>query len=377
MSSVHSKLHKPKTSRQEIVLALRSRILRGEIPPGGVFPRRIDLERQFGASPLTVQRAIDALRQEGFIYVKGRRGTFVSPRPPHLCQYAVVFCLPGPHGESGLPRFYQAIANEAFAVDRGGERRMDVRFGVQAHADNEKYRTLVAGMHAHLYAGMIFATHPYHDLAGTPLVEEPGIPRVAIMEPMEGQAMAAVALDSQSFIDKALDYLASRGRRRVAVLSAARVSDFFERVVQGMQARQIATRPYWLLQVHIDRAACARSCIHLLLNDKQIERPDGLIIADDNLVEDASAGIVAAGVRVPEDLEVVAHCNFPWPTSSVLPLRRLGYDARTVLSACIDSIDQQRRGEAASNRTISAAFEDEVAIAVSPASRSLITGGNG
>jgi DNA-binding LacI/PurR family transcriptional regulator len=91
------------------------------------------------------------------------------------------------------------------------------------------------------------------------------------------------------------------------------------------------------------------------------DRPDGLIVADDNMVEHATAGLVAAGAKVGEELDVVAHCNFPWAGPTVLPLKRLGYDARTVLQTCIELIDRQRRGESVPAVTrIEAKFEEEV-----------------
>ena len=59
-----------------------------------------------------------------------------------------------------------------------------------------------------------------------------------------------------------------------------------------------------------------------------------------------------AGVQVPVELEVVAHTNFPWPTSNMLPVKRLGYDVRQTLNTCIDLIDGQRRGEVMPRETI-------------------------
>ena len=97
------------------------------------------------------------------------------------------------------------------------------------------------------------------------------------------------------------------------------------------------------------------------MHDGQSERPDALIITDDNLVEYAAAGVIAAGMRVPEELEVVAHCNFPWPTPSVVPVKRLGYEVTRILQACLDSIDLQRSGQKALPVTqIPAVFEEEV-----------------
>jgi DNA-binding LacI/PurR family transcriptional regulator len=120
-------------------------------------------------------------------------------------------------------------------------------------------------------------------------------------------------------------------------------------------------RPHWVQGVHLAAPQLARNCAQLLMHAGQDERPDALIISDDNLVEFATAGLIAAGVRVPDDLEVVAHCNFPWPTPSVVPVKRLGYEVSRVLKACLESIDLQRGGEAAPAATvIPAVFEDDI-----------------
>ena len=75
------------------------------------------------------------------------------------------------------------------------------------------------------------------------------------------------------------------------------------------------------------------------------DRPDSLLILDDNLVEAATAGLVDAGVRVPRDMTVVARCNFPHPAPSAVPVMRVGYDVRELLSVCLDGLMRQRRGE--------------------------------
>ena len=56
-------------------------------------------------------------------------------------------------------------------------------------------------------------------------------------------------------------------------------------------------------------------------------------------------GIVAAGLSVPGDIEVVTEHNFPLPVTTPLRVRRLGFDAHLILKKCMESIDMQRRGE--------------------------------
>lgn len=80
---------------------------------------------------------------------------------------------------------------------------------------------------------------------------------------------------------------------------------------------------------------------------------------DDNLVPDATAGLVAAGVRVPDDLEVVAHANFPYVTPSAVLAKRFGYDIHRIFNTCVNIIEQLRRGEAVPQVTPLPAYLDD------------------
>jgi DNA-binding LacI/PurR family transcriptional regulator len=73
------------------------------------------------------------------------------------------------------------------------------------------------------------------------------------------------------------------------------------------------------------------------------ERPDGLVVADDNLAEAATAGVMASGVNAAADLDVVVHCNLPWPPPTMVPVARLGFDIGRVLRTAIDLVDDHRR----------------------------------
>jgi DNA-binding LacI/PurR family transcriptional regulator len=170
-------------------------------------------------------------------------------------------------------------------------------------------------------------------------------------------------LAQHDLIEKAFDHLASRGRRRIALILAPGLMGEFEEHCRSAAAQRGLQIPPHLLQiVHQSCPVTARNLLHLLMRGRPEERPDGLFITDDNLVEEASAGIVAAGVRVPEELEIVAHCNFPWPTFSDLPMRRLGYDAREILQLAFAHLDGQREKKDLPRTTpIPARFEDEPA----------------
>jgi DNA-binding GntR family transcriptional regulator len=57
-------------------------IIRDRIKAGGLGPRLpsyMDLAHELGVSPMTIQRAIRVLRDEGLVETSPGRGTFVRP----------------------------------------------------------------------------------------------------------------------------------------------------------------------------------------------------------------------------------------------------------------------------------------------------------
>ncbi|PZG10928.1 GntR family transcriptional regulator [Micromonospora craterilacus] len=64
-----------------IVNAVQQRIEDGTYPPGSMLPSETELIREFGASRPVVVRALDLLRQDGWIESRQGKGRFVIGRP--------------------------------------------------------------------------------------------------------------------------------------------------------------------------------------------------------------------------------------------------------------------------------------------------------
>ncbi|MEX1015808.1 MAG: GntR family transcriptional regulator [Phycisphaeraceae bacterium] len=356
---------RPPIKQRLVSEQIRREIIEGQFAPGAQLPTRTELERRFAVSTITVQRALDRLAAEGFIHARGRRGTYVAENPPHLSRYGLVFA----HHDSEArpwPRFWTALHNEAKRLEQSEPgREVTIFCDADPHGRSAEAQRLMRSVKAHRLAGLVFCFQP-NWLSGTPALEESGVPRVAITHDSGLPGVTAIKLDTASLLDRALDVLAEQGRKRVAMVTVGSIyasAADRERFHAGLADRGMSTQPYWYQVLDVNRPQWARECLHLLMNDGQKHRPDGVIIANDNLVEHASAGLIAAGVRVPEDASIVAHGNFPWPTPSVLPVTRLGFDAREVLRVCFDSIDAQRRGEAVepeAERWVKVKFENEL-----------------
>lgn len=339
---------------------IRRRIAAGQLAPGAQLPGRGELEASFQVSKVTLQRAMNLLIEDGFVDATRRKGSFVSSRPPHLSRYALVF-QERPGGHESWSRFWMAIANEAARRERENGLSIPIFYGVDGHTDTDDYAKLAREVEQHRLAGLIYvAACP--QLPDLSILRDSGVPFVTVKGDAH-EGISSVTIDEESFVAKALDALAKSGKKRVAFVCP---SEFAERRGEYLMAqsahRGLKTHPFWIQGIGLEATQSARNCVHLLLHAGQIERPDALVITDDNLVESATKGILDSGARLPEEVEVIAHANFPWISPSVVPARRLGFDVRSILERCLQSIDAQRRGESVPPLVKTPAhFEDETA----------------
>lgn len=342
---------------------IRRRIATGEFSPGSQLPHRTELEGVFQVSKVTLQRVMNMLIKDGFIDATRNKGSFVATRPPHLSRYALAF-QGTPKGSSvdnqHWARFWMALVNEASCREREDTVSIPVFYGIDGHTDTSDYRKLALEVIEHRVAGVIFvAAHPH--LPDLSLLRQTGVPGVTVQCPPQ-DGVPCIQIDYESFVMRALEHLRERGRRRVAFIGPPDFSEHMRDFIQQQVAAYgLETRPYWIQGVGLEMPSVARNCVHLLMAQSQLERPDALVVTDDNLTEAATTGLLAAAIKVPTELDVVAHANFPWKTPCVVEARRLGYDVRSLLGACLESIDRQRSSEDAPQIiNMTAKFEDEL-----------------
>lgn len=349
---------RPPVKRSRIAADLRRQIVTGKLSPGDQLPTRPSLEKIYSVSQPTIQQAINQLTDEGFVFARGGHGTFVADHPPHLSRYVVV--MPGGASQGDYEsRFLTAFANEAHALD--GQQPGSVVVCRNAGVGTRELEDLLSDLEHDRVAGLIFP-QGIVPLKGNPLLDMEGVPKVGVMQGGTEQIMA-VFPDLDDWYVRAFDCLAEKGRRRVALLTTWMEHDepLMTRLKSMAAERGIETRPYWVQQVAASDSPWAVNAVHLLFNAEQSIRPDAFVITDDNIVEHSLAGLVQAGVRVPDDVEVVAHCNFPWQPTAVLPIHRLGFDVRKMLLTCIGLINAAREGRDVDPKVlIPAQFESEL-----------------
>jgi DNA-binding LacI/PurR family transcriptional regulator len=335
---------------------IRRQILTGRYSRGGQLPTFDDLVKQFRVSRATMQASMRQLKDEGFVRSVHRSGLFVSDTPPHLFRFGLVFS--DSPGEKEWTRFMAALLAESPVVTREREGVQIVPFhGIKPGAENDSMRQLLADVAIHRLAGLII-TSGTSFILGLPELGSAGIPCVAINYSAKLSFGAPVINTNEPlFYRKALAWLAARGRKRVAVLAMRQAVGVS---VEDCRAAGLDTRPHWICPIGSEFGGQTRSVVQLLLDYPPKERPDAIILATDHLVEEALATIHQAGVVIGQDIDVVSHCNWPWPVDSPLPIARLGFHSHDFLNASLSSISSIRRGETPPPQTlVPALFEHE------------------
>jgi GntR family transcriptional regulator len=76
---------------QQIAADLRAQIMAGELAAGSQLPSTQQLVERYSAANATIQRALSALKREGFVYSEVGKGVYVRDKQPFVVDVAVYF----------------------------------------------------------------------------------------------------------------------------------------------------------------------------------------------------------------------------------------------------------------------------------------------
>lgn len=329
---------------EEIILDLRRRIVSGEFQPGNALPRRHELLSRYQASNVTVQRAVNQLAQEGFINSRGSKGMFVSDNPPNLFRFGVV--LPPNHHELEVNGDTQWRALER-AIEEISRERPEYSFALYhidrySAPDLPEFRRLVEDLELGLIAGVI-CSGPLN--AEILLSLKPF--RVVLHSPPREDVIPAPVMkyNYRQLAQMAVERLLLRGASRVAILLAAQTTE--KTVVdmeQCVRAGGIICRPEWVHGIHHlpEGVWEASRLIRLLRAPAQPERPDGLIVFNENLLPPVLTALRECGIVPGREMQIVSHCNIPLTRELPEGLDYIGFNAKSLLLHSVDRLRQSR-----------------------------------
>jgi len=320
------------------------KVLNGTYCPGQKLPPRKDLVTETGTAWVTVHRAFERLQREGVVRSVSGHGTFVTERPPCLYRIGIVVPPDNPQLVGGVADAMWRVAQE---MERGGP----FSFRKYSLAMTEQFRNadedldgprLLADIKERRLAGIIFAQNPW-PIAYSEILQQKRIPMNAMMSSRRDPYKHVVAMYSgreDELLKIMLKKLTKAGGKRVALLMPP--THYTRKTLENIHDLCVKcgleTRPYWCQRPDYRQPQWTMNCVELLMRLPEHDRPDCMAILDDSLTESAALGLKAAGVRVPEDLKVVAHANFPLNRKLVQPFVHVGIDHYEILVNAIRSL---------------------------------------
>ncbi|HCE46269.1 MAG TPA: hypothetical protein DET40_22210 [Lentisphaeria bacterium] len=343
-----------------IAKEIRQQIVEGKLKPGERIPCRSELVSGYRASLGTIQRAINTLIDDGFLLSKGTYGTQVSKLPPHLCTYGIAI----PHSSSDTwDSFWLAMAEVAGKYDPDGNVRFNIYRGLVSEGKNSDYQKLVYDIESHCISGLVILGAG--NIKDGKFIQKPAVPTVIFEENLFDKDLSSVWYDFDSLIDKAIDELSGKGRKNIAVLADAQFSEarieHFQRQISKMG---MSSKAHWIQAMGTSRHLLpwTKNLLNLMLQKTGGERPDGLIIMNENHLFHAAEGIACSGLAIGKDIDVVSHANFPLIHPSPTGVTRIGFDCRALLSSCIENITEVRNGRKTGFvRKVPAVYEKDLA----------------
>jgi DNA-binding LacI/PurR family transcriptional regulator len=319
LATVKRSLQQLVPKRDRVKAALRAFIL--DLPAGAALPSILALREQFAASQHLIDRVIGDLRAEGLLETRPGSGTYVAP-PAKTLTIGILSELNLFARESG---FFGLLAMALHQCARPEELRLRHYFFASAQ-DATNYDHLEADARAGQLDGLICLG------TGGSWVRHLNLPC------LDGYTPGWVYLDYRALVRMAVDALAARGRRRIALLT-------YDATQSGMEAPQTYaeitptflaavsatgadTRPEWLLTLTFDDHSLMHHGYHALhaLWQPAGERPDALVCVDDQATAGALLAAETLGLTVPDDLLIASHANSLDPRPDPSQVLRFEFD---------------------------------------------------
>jgi GntR family transcriptional regulator of arabinose operon len=340
---------RPTPKYQQVYQILQKSILSGELEPGERLPSEAALVKQFGASRITVGRAMRDLQQEGLVERRAGSGSYV--RRPTGRQGGLTFGLLIPDlGETeifepicqGMMRWSEARQHALLWGD------IDDADDAAASKSERAWRACLAHM-ARRVDGVFFA--PLEHVADRHLVNEriaraldaARIPLVLLDRsilpwPHRGHH-DVVGLDNRRAGYTVADHLIRLGCRRVAFVARPGAASTVEARLAGYREAAFAfgasTDVGLVQRIEPDDLDAVAQFL-------ERGRPDGIVCANDRTAAHLMQTLGALGHAVPRDLRLAGiddvryACLLPVPLTTLRqPCREIG---ATAMAAMLDRL---------------------------------------
>lgn len=339
----------------------RAQIRKGTLVAGDRLPPERQLADQFGVSLLTVNKAMAGLESEMLLDRQSSRGTYIHP---DVARGQIIVVFDTCHfANPALAGFYHKLLEALTGEVKSHGMRPTHILGHgdpgRAFIDSLEPRSTIWNQTAGVLA-----------MAGLESFEDDLLVRhvpAVTLTTYQTQGSHPVVLDMHELVVRAYRHLLGRGCRRIAIIfnidmqqgafhvdymgRATYRDDLFVQLAQlGPAVDPTLIRPGCRTAEQGYKAMC-----QLWQSDN---KPDGLIISDDNTAMGVGKAILDLGIDTPGQLKVVTHATVGVERDFPLDFTRCQYDLKRICRGAFGLLYRLMLGERDADRlTIKAAIQ--------------------
>jgi len=305
---------------EQIADALRHEI-RTTRRPGERLASENVLAKQYGVGVNTLRQALAVLVQEGWLERRRGSGTYVC-EPSAQANRHIGILIELDISHPGCSHFWLRSTQSLRQLlrDCGRQVRLYVGHAVPG-APPPRGSTcpeFLQAVERDEIEGLVALSGAYHASWGQ-VLRKRNVPMVGDA----GALTCRVIVDYPAMVAAGLAHLDDAGCERIAVLGWGLSSQALSEV---FAARGLRHRPAWTpLVTHPHAHGAGYAEVRALWNAHG-EKPDGLLICDELLLQNAVAAVTSLSVRVPGDLALVTHAIRGSALFVPVPVTKMAYD---------------------------------------------------
>src|ERR1700730_17434110 len=339
---------------QQVVEAVKNEILSGRYQPGQKLPSEAALVKRFGASRITVGRALRELRQAGLIQSRPGSGSYVGPAAAG--ENGLLFGLLIPN--LGDTEIFGPICQGMSEAPQARKNALLWGNSVSdARTKDEQALQLCQQYISKKVAGVFFA--PLERITGSDQanhrviseLERARIPVVlldrCILPYPRRTAHDLIAIDHRRAGYIVTEHLLKLGCRRIAFVayskSAATVSARIDGYLHALFASGAPAEMNWIKHLNSELESEVRQVMETL-------KPEAIVCANDRIAAHLMHSLIRLNYRIPDDIRIVGiddveYANLlPIPLTTVhQPCREIGVAAMATMLERVTNPDMPVR----------------------------------
>lgn len=299
---LHFEVAPDEVAYKRITQKLRELILSKALLPGTRLPTLTELAKLWNTNYFTVQTALTPLVNEGLLRRKQRMGTFVAESTRQIKAVGIYFG--GSFWKVKHAAFYQTLY--AALCDHFERLGIDVHLFMDSRPVSQQespWEPLLHAIERSKVNGVIGAM-----LTGEEADWLEKLPIPVSLYGVTGSSRSALETDGD-FLEVSLQRLKARKCRSVGLITGIGVGDV-ENFIQLAKRMGFKTSRQWVCRQEAWPEEFEQfgfeSFGRIWSSEK---KPDGLIVHPDSIALGVIMAILQKGIRIPEDLHLVMHCN--------------------------------------------------------------------